>query len=132
MTQLQWDVHLSVGINELDFHHKTMFSIISKLRTMSVGQIEAVALMPEIERLKKYSAFHLDREEDLFTQYNYPDAEKHRRQHQVYRLKIAELTADGLIVALPELIDFLEKWWIAHIMHEDKKYTDFFHQVGII
>jgi hemerythrin len=125
---LRWVEELSVGIEELDDHHKEMINLINKL----YHAVNANAGMEEIGRLAAdlldYANYHFGAEEALFELKHYPDAAVHAEKHLEYRENMGEFRdriEAGDESAPSGLNEFLFVWWTRHIMECDKKYTPF-------
>lgn len=125
---LAWDESISVKVKLFDDHHKKLIEMINSLYvSMERGEGNNV-LLPIVDELVKYTAYHFSAEEETFAKYNYPDAEQHKKQHESFVAKALEL-ADGLkkgsSVLTNEVLDFLQDWVVTHIMKVDSLYSDF-------
>ena len=132
MAEIQWIPEMSVGVEEFDFHHKQIFSIINELREVNEKESNTEELKELLKQLVDYAEFHLESEEEQFEKYNYPKGPQHTSLHNSYREKInnfIEREPDQEMIQ--ELVSFLEDWWVSHIQTEDKKYTDFFHKNNV-
>jgi hemerythrin len=125
---ITWAKELSVGIEELDDHHKEMIELINRLYkainknrgTEEVGKV--------VRDLLDYANYHFGAEEALFEIKHYPDAALHTERHLEFRENLSELR--DLIEAGDEsaparLMEFLFSWWTQHIVEYDKKYSPF-------
>lgn len=67
--------------------------------------------------------------------YNYEKKAQHIDTHNAYRQKVEELKKsyeiDNSAEALFATNNFLNDWWVWHINHADKDYTDNFHANGL-
>lgn len=90
---------------------------------------------PIFQALLDYADQHLNAEEYYFTLYNYPKKDQHIEMHNAYRHKIAELKEsydkDNSEKTLFEINNFLNEWWVWHINHIDKEYTEYFNANGL-
>lgn len=130
MSNIIWSDEYSVGRDDFDFHHKKIFSIISNLRE-ALDKNLTTELNYLLDELKNYSKYHLGKEEDFLVANNYPDLEKHKKIHQLYNKRIQDFLSKKGKLDLNEVLDFLESWWLNHILKEDKKYGEFFTRKGI-
>lgn len=135
MLHILWNKGFSVGVEEFDAQHKQIFKIIDSLKGTGEDsrQEPAMDLRDTMLKLQEYASNHLDEEERYFEKYDYPRKKKHIRIHNKYRKKVADLVEafnNGENI-IPELVKFLEKWWVKHINKEDKKYTKFFNDLGV-
>ncbi len=79
-----------------------------------------------VKELVKYTQYHFKSEEEHFLKLNYPEAEKHIEQHNSFTetvLKFSNDLSNNEVSLSYELMDFLRKWLIDHIMGTDKQYV---------
>ncbi len=127
---LVWTEAYSVGVNELDNHHRELFSLLNNnLKSVIDKNGDSKAVSADLKRLHEYAITHFKAEEDLFLKINYPDAEAHRLEHEEFRkeLKKLDALADGNDdLAKLKLLLFLSSWFTRHVMTADKKYVPYF------
>lgn len=123
-----WKDEYSVTQNELDTHHYHMFSIINELYE-SIGNLtsdeKVKALLNEA---REYSQSHFEAEEELMRQGHYPGLEEQQLAHRSYEKTLARLAQEDMdnpSVLSEDLLQFLKKWWLSHILTLDKKYVPF-------
>jgi len=125
---LIWDETISVKVELFDNHHKKLIDLINKLyQSMENGEGSSV-LLPILEELIEYTAYHFSAEEEVFDKYGYPDMKNHVEQHQSFVKKAKDLHSGlkaGSSVLTNEVLDFLQEWVVSHIMKTDFKYTEF-------
>lgn len=136
MAIITWGNEFSVGVQELDEQHKKLIIIINKLFTLyTEKKFNTTDVTPVFQSLKDYSDEHFSTEEHYFNLYNYPKRVEHIQQHNLHRKKMAELESsynkDNSEKTLFALTDFLNQWWIWHINHVDKEYTEYFNANGL-
>lgn len=136
MAIITWDKEFSVGVQELDEQHKKLIGIINRLFTLyTEKKFGTIDVTPVFQSLKNYSDEHFGTEEHYFNLYSYPKSVEHIEQHNLHRKKITELEADHNMYnsekTLFALTEFLNKWWIWHINHVDKEYTEYFKANGL-
>lgn len=138
MDKNNWIEKYSLGIKKIDEQHKHFFEMADDIIKMT-GQdkINIRELLFKISDLNNYSVYHMMTEEDIFKQYNYPEAQEHTEAHNAYRLKMKEFIyeaekneADAKKIAL-DVASFAGSWLVNHIMNVDQKYVDFMHKSGI-
>jgi hemerythrin len=119
---------LSVGVDELDGHHKEMVEFIKKLDQAVEKNPASSVVMEIIGELVDYANYHFGAEEALFELRKYPDAALHVERHMQYRAQLAEfrdMIKAGDKTAPPKLLEFLCSWWSRHILDYDRKYTPY-------
>lgn len=125
----------SIGLNEIDEEHRILIGLINELYhsysdNKSIKQVQKV-----IERLLDYTEFHFGNEEKYFDEFNYKNAEAHKKQHKIFIDKIKEFKQKhqkGTDRAIAfEIIEFLMNWFLNHILHVDVKYVPTFKKGGV-
>jgi hemerythrin-like metal-binding protein len=82
-----------------------------------------------LKKLADYVTFHFTYEEKIMSQIAYPGTVTHMHLHQVFAKnfnKTLQEHTDGKMLISLEIMNTLRDWLIAHIMNEDKKYTEYF------
>jgi hemerythrin len=125
---LTWSDEFSVKIKELDEHHRKIFSILNKLFDEINKGSHSRVVLEVLTDLDEYASYHFQAEEELFRKKNYPDAQEHMREHEVFRShqrKLDELVRMNDNLAGLELSEFLSSWLISHVLTTDKKYIPY-------
>lgn len=125
MEHFTWNNSYSVGNEELDNHHKNLFTVFNKLYDSCLNRSKT-KLGTIIEELAAYSAYHFHAEEQYMKGIAYPDIDKHLAEHRSFSAMIGKYRhthkANELVVS-KEIVLRLWKWLIDHVMTEDKKYS---------
>jgi hemerythrin len=136
--KFEWKDEYSVGVEEINTQHKKIIGLINDLDAAVHAGNTKEDLDKIINDLNDYAKFHLATEEKYFDEFNYPDKEEHKKRHDTYVIKVTDfddkikkLDENGAIKLAFEMIDFLEDWWVNHILYEDKKYTKTFNDHGL-
>ncbi len=134
MKLIEWDENLSVKIDSIDEQHKVLVDMINdfyeKIRTKAANEL----ISELIKKMKNYTVVHFTTEERYFKQYNYPDFEAHKKEHQDFVDKVVDLEKrfnSGKVILSFEITNFLKEWLINHIQGTDMKYTNFLIQKGV-
>jgi hemerythrin-like metal-binding protein len=136
--KMEWKSEYSVKIKEIDDQHKKLFAFINSIDEL-VGKENIKNEITElVEGLIDYSIYHFNTEEKYFDKFDYIDSDKHKESHDDYKVKVAEFKkkiedasdSDMTDIAY-EILDFLEDWWVEHILHEDMKYAELFIKSGV-
>lgn len=136
---LEWsDEKFSVKVDEIDEQHKKLFSFINRLDNLIKSDRSREELAVILNEMNEYAQYHFSTEEKYFDKFDYPESDEHKARHHQYEVKIAEykerlgnLENADLIDFMYEVLDFLQDWWIGHILHEDMKYSKFFNDHGL-
>ena len=134
MPLIQWNAGYSVGVASLDGQHQQLIGILNELHeAMAAAKADSV-LTEIVTRLGSYARMHLDTEERLLKTNSYPEFAQHKAQHDAYVSKVqafqSELGSRRVAVTV-ELLQFLKKWWMDHILGTDRRYTEFLNQRGV-
>jgi hemerythrin-like metal-binding protein len=135
--EILWDEKFSVGVGEIDEQHKKLVEILNELVALiqeypagSDSDIEST-----IEKINEYKTFHFATEEKYFEQFNFKGAAEHIQKHRDFDQKITELVAafqkDKSKDQLFELVDYMENWFIDHLLNTDRKYMECFKENGL-
>jgi len=126
MTLFKWDDKYSVKNEELDNHHKALFDILNRLYQSCFDENEVIALDPIYEELVSYINYHFSAEEQHMRNIGYVYTDKHIIIHNLFKEKILQLRNNAdidNIEVTKELIVYLGKWLLNHVIAEDKKYS---------
>ena len=134
MSKITWNESFSVGVSVLDEQHHRIIDLINSFVEQESQAFDREILESILSQLIDYGFEHLKLEEEMLEQNDYPDFQKHKHEHLLYVQKVTQfakrkksLTEEEYI----ELGDFLNQWWINHILEEDMKYRPFFDSKNI-
>jgi len=134
MAIFSWDDTLSVKVRQFDDQHKKLVDLINQLHdAMKVGKGKDV-LGKTLKSLADYTQSHFTAEELLMRQHNYPNFEKHKKEHNQLILKVNDLQKklqEGSTVLSQEVFVFLKEWVVTHIQVMDKEYGPFLNSKGV-
>ena len=126
---LRWTEEYSVGVKELDDHHRQLFFLLNNnLKSVIEKNGDSKTIIEDLKKLQEYAVNHFQAEENLFLKINYPDAKAHICEHEEFRkeLRKLDILADGTDdLARLKLLLFLSTWFTKHIMTVDKKYVPY-------
>ena len=122
---LEWNESYSLGLNEIDSYHKRIIGLINALyRAVAEGR-ERSMLPIILDRLAFYAQHHFAVEEGWFLASEYPSGEKHICAHEEFRARLEELKklleTETTEVEARQLLEFLNSWFIDHILSVDMK-----------
>ena len=132
---IKWSDIYKLGVEEIDPQHQRLVGIINRFYQVMQESNENKEMKKIFMELTDYAEYHFSTEERHFEEFNYIDKVEHTRSHEEYKAKIAQFVKDfesGVSSALPfQLMDFLGEWWTGHILGEDRKYVECFHEHGL-
>lgn len=125
MAYIDWTRELEFGIPIIDKQHRQIVDFINELDdACRTGNKEEAAHV--MEGLLNYTITHFEFEEDLQEKAGYPFLKAHRRIHEIFMKKIADIRDrgnHGEDIA-PLLLALLKGWLTSHIKGEDRDYVE--------
>lgn len=123
-----WIEGLDISVKHLnEDHHALLDKLNVLLVTLSWNDSESIMLASNA--LRHTAQVHFEKEESLMRRANYPDFEKHSASHQELIRGLDELRfkVDTVehVAALLDLSPYLERWFVPHLTHDDKRLADF-------
>ncbi len=134
---LLWNSSFSVGVQEIDEQHKKLVEILNELVYLVGKELkdEKQNIDVTVKKIIEYKTIHFATEEKYFKQFDFDGAEEHIQKHREFSQKTGELLADfgstGEKIHLVELLDFMEIWFVDHMLNMDSKYKECFKQHGL-
>lgn len=121
----QWSDDFLTTKDIINYQHKTLFSIINDLvRACNMSEDQPNGLLVEValDELLKYAGYHFGAEEEIMAKNNYEGLADHKAQHKSFveaMLKFkGRFDKDENIAN--ELLIFMKKWLVDHILNKDK------------
>lgn len=128
--RLTWSPSFSIGHEEIDRQHIKLFGYFDEFLTASSQGAAKQALVELHSRLDAYTKAHFRDEEKLMRDSGYPELDQHRRQHQGFQKRMAELRQEILeqgptLMVLVQTNKTLVDWLIHHVQTQDQKVGEF-------
>ncbi len=134
MPHIIWEEKYSVNIKMIDEQHKRLFEIFGNIFDRMGKKDDREALGVDVWELARYATGHFDAEELLLSEYYFPGYEQHKKEHEVFRSKVAifqrDLEKDKTTLSI-DIVHFLMSWLSHHILTVDKEYSAFLNEKGI-
>lgn len=128
---MKWQDDYNTGITSIDEQHQNLCDMLNELEK-SMNSDNVYQVMGKIlKELVEYVKFHFQDEEKVMSRISYPELEEHKRIHKDLVDQIVKILLDmknGKELEAVELNIFLKKWLLDHILQEDKKISNYFHQ----
>jgi len=128
MAFILWDEKYSVGNREIDEQHKTLFKLVNDIDDAISKGREKKIVNSSVETLIEYTIIHFSDEEKLFLNSEYPKKEEHKTEHMELKENVDRISTDlkqGMEIDMVDVLNFLKRWLIKHIMDSDRGYMDF-------
>ena len=128
MGKIAWTESLNLDIEDIDIQHMKFLAIVNELlkamEEKNAGEVQAKI----IDELIAYAFYHFSKEERYFNKTDYPNAERHMKEHEGFVDKIIQFKEDfenKKITLTIEMINFMNNWWINHIRMSDRQYLPY-------
>lgn len=134
LKKIEWEEKYSVGVREIDEQHKLLIETINELVNVVASNPSKEGLMSIIENLINYKKIHFATEERYFEEFNFAGAKEHIAAHEEFGEKIKmiqEKNGDDVVAMTYDLVDFLEDWFVEHMLTVDQEYKDCFMAHGL-
>ncbi len=134
MALVEWNDSYLVNIKNIDNQHKQLFDLLNQLHdSMMMGQgQEGMGIV--LNSLVSYTASHFSEEERLFKLYDYPDYERHVKEHEEFVQQVLDFQnkfTSGNAPMTIKILSFLRDWIQNHINGNDKKYSGYLNAKGV-
>jgi hemerythrin-like metal-binding protein len=134
MGSLKWNKTYSVSVKVMDDHHRELFKMIDEYYDAIKQKKSNEALLELLRKVKKYTQYHFNAEEQILRNHGYPRLNQQEKEHKAFTDKISEfeeaLGAGQFIVSV-SVTNVLRDWLENHINKIDKKYSEFLNERGI-
>ena len=124
MPLFTWRESYSIENEELDNHHKTLFNIMNRLYDSSFERDNKDTFDATLEELISYSKYHFSAEEQYMIDTDYGNIYEQIAEHEYFTRSVLEIKRDKYTEGdelCRELIAFLGRWLLQHIIELDKK-----------
>lgn len=131
MVFMEWKNSYSVGLPEIDGHHRHLFDLLNKAYSACMLNKQHDVFCGIVTELAEYVNYHFTAEERLMEECSYPALSAHREEHAIYTDKMSELLQmisseiREFTIELVELTQFLMDWLSHHILEVDMEYSRF-------
>ncbi|BCS52704.1 bacteriohemerythrin [Geobacter sp. SVR] len=125
MPLFKWKEEYSVHNDDLDRHHQYFIAILNGLYD-NCFEAKLDDVDKKIDELLETVGFYFSAEEEYMRECGYPGVENHIQEHLVFNRKILELQQtfrDNHLELTKELIIYLGKWLLTHMLKEDRYYA---------
>jgi hemerythrin-like metal-binding protein len=126
MPLLNWHEEYTVHNEELDCHHRKLFSILNSLYDDCLQVDSENCVGPRLNELLDFAAYHFKAEEDYMRRIEYFEIDDHIEMHNGFVFKLEEIRSiphRSELETTRELIVFIGKWLLQHVLDEDRKYA---------
>ncbi len=131
MHEIKWSDELSVDVDHIDDQHKELIAIANELiKAVSLGQKEEI-LDDILKRLREYTVFHFNSEEELMSQVRYKKRGDHALEHERLKRRVKEYQRTLYKkenLTTKAVLEFIKGWLLKHILTFDRDLARFIHE----
>ena len=123
MVLVELEDSLKLGIPEIDSQHETLIGLVNLLHETMLQGANRAALDGLLSQLLEHTRAHFAYEEQLMSQYNYPEYEVHKSEHNrlmQHLLDLAKRYTNGELLLSFAVVLELKGWAVVHIEKSDK------------
>ncbi len=127
-----WSNKYSVGNDVLDRQHKLILDLCMRVRDLNEADpYYSERLHDILNEMTAYAINHFKTEEALLVEIGYPQMADQKKEHLDYHEGLTNLLMDSM-TGVPDrerLKDFLDEWWVDHILVSDMMYKPYFDKL---
>lgn len=125
-----WSKKFELKIPIIDEQHRGLVSTANSLFYLMRGRHEFNVIKPTLLALEHFKDIHFQTEEYLMDLTSYPEAKKHKKEHDIFRTRTKILFAKSRKTLDPsELLDFIKNFWLKHVCVTDRAYESHLRNV---
>ncbi len=130
MPKRNWSSRYETGFKEIDDQHRRLLEKIDRFQIALYDGSSTAEVAGMIEYLSAYIEEHLETEEAILQECNFPDLKRHREHHDMFREKCSMLikrfkTGGSDSYLAIEVEKLIISWWEEHVMKMDMAYIPF-------
>ena len=113
---------LSVNYEPMDNQHKKWIDLLNQIYYVFINNGTSDEIKSVIKDLVEYTVWHFNFENKMMEKYNYDDYANHKGQHEDILDEVKKINIKlekGEEVLVVNILEFLKKWLIAHILKTD-------------
>jgi len=122
-----WRSGMSVSNDIIDYDHQFLINLINTIELILQTPEEKDLLLEAFSQFHNYAKGHFQREESIQRNIQYPNSLHHRGLHSTLLSELNELkqkiietkTTDEIEKKAPEIVEFLKRWLVNHVLNED-------------
>jgi len=126
---IKWKSSYLVGHKMVDYDHQMLVNITNELFDRVNKEVSEEEIAQTISCLVDYVEKHFAREEKLFVNSDYPETSMHLAMHKDITKTVKDIaliySTDPKSININEVLDFLKRWLIQHIMKADVGYIKY-------
>jgi hemerythrin len=131
---IEWDDKYSFDISIIDKEHRKFMDVINKAIVAKENNDNPEGVKEVLREMTNYIFTHFKTEETYMIEFNYPEYQYHKEEHNDFTMKIIaylDSAINGNYQIVSVLLEDLKSWLVYHIQVTDKKYSDCFKKNGL-
>jgi len=125
-----WDTSYMLNIPIIDQQHEILFDIHDEIQELKKqgGNYNNGTMKSILQKLEDFLNTHFKTEEELMEKAHFPDLLHHKQEHKLFTNKISNFVFEYQYnnpFLLDNMLLFLKKWLVSHIMASDTEYKDY-------
>ncbi len=130
MPFIEWNEKFLTGFKVIDIQHKRLVDLTNQIYE-AIKQNQAEHIIDQIlNELYKYAHYHFTTEEKLMAEFDYPELDYHRKEHEKFIQKVNDFIKERNALEdkrdfTIEIMRFLKDWLIRHVLGTDMKYVPY-------
>jgi len=128
MTLIAWDDKYSVGVKEIDDEHKELVALLNHIYDAMLAGQPREALGGLLDELIEHTKSHFANEERLMEERRYHEYRQHKEEHEKLAdeaIAIKKNIDKGAGMVTLQIVDYLKKWLVDHILSADHKFGEY-------
>lgn len=123
-----------IGVPKIDEEHRQLFDLIAQTdTTLHSGNVSIKNAMTLLNELKQYAVSHFAHEEAYMESIHDAELERQKKEHAAFIKKVnsysfADVNDDTAKKIMLELLEYLSKWLMGHILGSDILIGHFKHE----
>ena len=127
---IQWNDAWRVGNAAIDYDHQMLVNITNQLWDLKEqSRVTHADVSRILGQLVDYVKRHFKREEEIFMASDYPLKASHKAMHAELTKVVEDIAKvydkDPELLDLDEIMDFLKRWLMDHIVKHDMGYREY-------
>lgn len=134
--KIEWNENLSTGVPKIDAQHKGLINLINSLeeavesRTVDAHHLHdktyKATIIGLVMKLRDYAFYHFYTEEIFMRSIRYSGYIRHRREHDIFSLRLLKYeinVLEGDYMQAEDLLGFVMSWFSNHVRITDMAYV---------
>jgi len=136
INEIKWFDDYNPGYGHIDSQHRDLVERLGRLAGLCNEKGDKQESREELIFAVIYTIMHFRDEEDLFLRYDYPDYERHKRLHDIYRTALEGLIQSFIRKSSIDALNndvhkFVVQWLVNHIKYEDYAFIKYLRDLDI-